>query len=169
MSLQDINKESLYSHVSMIHQKVFLFEDTLRRNITMYGDYSDEEVLSAVTKAGLTGVLEHLGGLDGRIEENGRNLSGGEQQRVAIARAFIRGTDIMLVDKATASLDTQTSKQINDVLMNQKDLTLVAVTHRTDQESLEAYDEVLVLEQGVLLEHAPYRQLSAERRRLLSL
>lgn len=169
MSLQDINKESLYSHVSMIHQKVFLFEDTLRRNITMYGDYSDEEVLSAVTKAGLTGVLEHLGGLDGRIEENGRNLSGGEQQRVAIARAFIRGTDIMLVDEATASLDTQTSKQINDVLMNQKDLTLVAVTHRTDQESLEAYDEVLVLEQGVLLEHAPYRQLSAERRRLLSL
>lgn len=169
LSLEKINRQSLYNHVAMIHQKVFLFEDTLKNNITMYGDYSDEEVLLAINKAGLTNVLEHLGGLDGHIEENGRNLSGGEQQRIAIARAFIRGTDIMFVDEATASLDVQTARQINDVLMSKEDLTLIAVTHRTDRESLEAYDEILVLEQGVLVEHAPYQKLSPGCYSLLAL
>ncbi len=89
------------------------------------------------------------------VEENGRNLSGGEQQRIAIARAFARGTEVMLVDEATASLDAQTASQINRVPSGKEGLTLIAITHRTSPELLAAYDEVLVLEQGTLLEHGP--------------
>ena len=66
----------------------------------------------------------------------------------------------MLVDEATASLDPQTASQINQVLLEKEGLTLIAITHRTNQELLEAYDEVLVLEQGELLEHGSYGSLS---------
>ena len=108
-------------------------------------------------------------GLDSMVEENGRNLSGGEQQRIAIARDFARGTEVMLVDEATASLDPQTASQINQVLLEKEGLTLIAITHRTNQELLEAYDEVLVLEQGKLLEHGSYESLSPQRKQLLAL
>ena len=168
--LDDIDRQSLYQHVAMIHQKVFLFEDTIRNNITMFQDCPDEQVWQAIHDAGLTQVVERMGhGLDSMVEENGRNLSGGEQQRIAIARAFARGTEVMLVDEATASLDPQTASQINQVLLEKEGLTLIAITHRTNQELLEAYDEVLVLEQGKLLEHGSYESLSPQRKQLLAL
>ncbi len=168
--LDDIDRQSLYQHVAMIHQKVFLFEDTIRNNITMFQDCPDEQVWQAIHDAGLTQVVERMGhGLDSMVEENGRNLSGGEQQRIAIARAFARGTEVMLVDEATASLDPQTASQINQVLLEKEGLTLIAITHRTNQELLEAYDEVLVLEQGELLEHGSYGSLSPQRKQLLAL
>ena len=75
----------------------------------------------------------------------------------------------MLVDEATASLDPQTASQINQVLLEKEGLTLIAITHRTNQELLEAYDEVLVLEQGELLEHGSYGSLSPQRKQLLAL
>ena len=168
--LDDIDRQSLYQPVAMIHQKVFLFEDTIRNNITMFQDCPDEQVWQAIHDAGLTQVVERMGhGLDSMVEENGRNLSGGEQQRIAIARAFARGTEVMLVDEATASLDPQTASQINQVLLEKEGLTLIAITHRTNQELLEAYDEVLVLEQGKLLEHGSYESLSPQRKQLLAL
>lgn len=168
--LDTIDRQSLYRHVAMIHQKVFLFEDTLRNNITMFQDCPEERVWQAVHDAGLTQVVERIGhGLDSMVEENGRNLSGGEQQRIAIARAFVWGTEVMLVDEATASLDAQTASQINRILLEKKDLTLIAITHHTSPELLAAYDEVLVLEQGTLLEHGPYESLSPQRKHLLAL
>ena len=144
----------------MIHQKVFLFEDTLRNNITMYHSYSDDLIWNAIREAGLSPVVEKMGhGLDSMIEENGKNLSGGEQQRIAIARAFIRGTKVLFLDEATSSLDRQTAQQIETLLLGKKELTLIAVTHKTNPELLEQYDEVLVLGQGELLEHGPYKEL----------
>lgn len=126
--------------------------------------------MASDSRRGLTQVVERMGhGLDSMVEENGRNLSGGEQQRIAIARAFARGTEVMLVDEATASLDPQTASQINQVLLEKEGLTLIAITHRTNQELLEAYDEVLVLEQGKLLEHGSYESLSPQRKQLLAL
>lgn len=158
--LSELDKKSLYEQVAMIHQKVFLFEDTLRNNITMYHSYSDDLIWNAIREAGLSPVVEKMGhGLDSMIEENGKNLSGGEQQRIAIARAFIRGTKVLFLDEATSSLDRQTAQQIETLLLGKKELTLIAVTHKTNPELLEQYDEVLVLGQGTLLEHAPYREL----------
>lgn len=168
LSLKGIDRHSLYQRVAMIHQKVFLFEDTIRNNITMFQPYPEAEVLQAVHDAGLDEVVERCGGLDALVEENGRNLSGGEQQRVSIARAFIRGAEVMLVDEATASLDPMTAAQINQILLRKAGLTLIAVTHRTDEKILENYDEILVLEQGLLLEHGPYDSLSQQRKRLLA-
>ena len=169
ISLSQIDRTSLYRHVAMIHQKVFLFEDTIRNNITMFQPYSEEQVWQAVRDAGLTEVVQRMGGLDAMVDENGHNLSGGEQQRVSIARAFIRGTDVMLVDEATASLDPQTAHQIHQTLLRKEGLTLIAVTHQTDEALMRDYDEVLVLEAGILLEHGPYDSLSPQQKRLMKL
>ena len=111
----------------------------------------------------------NLVGMENKGYKLPNELSGGEQQRIAIARAFARGTEVMLVDEATASLDPQTASQINQVLLEKEGLTLIAITHRTNQELLEAYDEVLVLEQGKLLEHGSYESLSPQRKQLLAL
>lgn len=169
IALPQIDRTNLYRHVAMIHQKVFLFEDTIRNNITMFQPYSEEQVWQAVRDAGLTEVVQRMGGLDAMVDENGHNLSGGEQQRVSIARAFIRGTDVMLVDEATASLDPQTAHQIHQTLLRKEGLTLIAVTHRTDEALMRDYDEVLVLEAGILLEHGPYDSLSPQQKRLMKL
>lgn len=169
IDLLRIDRTSLYRHVAMIHQKVFLFEDTIRNNITMFQPYSEKQVWQAVRDAGLTEVVQRMGGLDALVDENGHNLSGGEQQRVSIARAFIRGTDVMLVDEATASLDPQTAHQIHQTLLKKEGLTLIAVTHRTDGTLMQDYDEVLVLEAGILLEHGPYDSLSPQQKRLMEL
>ena len=164
----ELDKKSLYRHITMIHQRVFLFDDTLRNNITLYGTYSDEEVWQAVDDAGLRTVVREMGhGLDSRIEEGGRNLSGGEQQRIAIARAFLHGAEVLLVDEGTASLDYENARMIDALLLDKQGLTLISVTHKMNPELLRRYDEVLVLEQGRILEHGPYESLSREQRQLL--
>ena len=144
----------------MVSQDTFLFNDTVRNNITLYQEFAQKEIDRAVEEAGLKDFIDSLPeGILTMVEENGKNLSGGEQQRIAIARAFIRGTKVLFLDEATSSLDGQTAQQIESLLLGKKDLTLIAVTHKTSPELLEQYDEVLVLGQGTLLEHAPYREL----------
>lgn len=165
---KNVDKKSLYQHMAMIHQRVFLFDDTIRNNITMYGSYSDEEIWKAINDAGLTDVIERMGeGLDSWIQENGKNLSGGEQQRVALARAFIRNTQVLLMDEGTASLDFQTASLIDSLLVNKGGLTLICIAHKVNKELLQCYDEILVLEEGRILEHGPYDSLSEPRKQLL--
>ncbi|MCI8798315.1 MAG: ABC transporter ATP-binding protein [Lachnospiraceae bacterium] len=165
----EISGQSLYRRISMVHQRVFLFDDTIRNNITMCGRYSDEEVWKAAEEAGLMEVIRRMGdGLDSRIQEEGRNLSGGEQQRFAIARAFIRKAQVLLMDEGTASLDYQTAGLIDSLLLDKEGLTLLSVTHKTEKELLQRYDEILVLEQGRILEHGLYDELSEQSKQLLA-
>lgn len=167
-SLAEADKKSLYRHMSMIHQKVILFEDTLRNNITMYEAYSDEEVWRAVEEAGLSGVVARMGnGLESMVEEDGKNLSGGEQQRVAIARAFIRRTEVLLLDEGTSALDSRTAGQIDSLLLDKEGLTLITITHKMNPELLRQYDEILVMEQGRIWEHGPYESLSMQQQKRL--
>lgn len=167
-SQSEADKKSLYRHMSMIHQKVILFEDTLRNNITMYEAYSDEEVWRAVEEAGLSGVAARMGkGLDSLVEEDGKNLSGGEQQRVAIARAFIRRTEVLLLDEGTSALDSRTAGQIDSLLLDKEGITLITVTHKMNPELLRRYDEILVMEQGRIWEHGPYESLSLQQQKRL--
>ena len=154
--------------MAMIHQKVFLFDDTIRNNITMYKPYSDKEVWKAVNNAGLKDVIERMGeGLDSRIQEGGKNLSGGEQQRIAIARAFIQKIQVLLMDEGTSSLDSHTAGLIDSLLVNMEELTLICITHKVNKELLQCYDEILVLEEGRILEHGSYENLSEQRKQLL--
>lgn len=131
-----------------IYQDVFLFEDSLANNITLYADYSPADMDRAIRQAGLEELLDRLPlGLDTPIEENGKNLSGGERQRIAIARAVIKGASLLLADEATSNLDEALGRHVEETLLN-LEATVIAISHRTYPGLTENYDQVLEIESG---------------------
>lgn len=136
---------------AVIHQNVFLFDDTIRNNITLHGDYTDAQMQEAVYAAGLDEVVADLPeGLETNVSENGARFSGGERQRIAIARALLHKKSLLLVDEATSALDAENAAKIEDSILNLQGITCIAVTHKTDPQSLSRYDQVLRMENGML-------------------
>ena len=156
--LRDVDPNSLYDLMSLIGQSVFLFDDTIRRNITMFRDFPVEQVDMAVCRSGLKPLMEQRGE-DYRCGENGVGLSGGERQRVSIARCLLRGTPVLLLDEATAALDNQTAFAVTDAILHLDGLTRLVVTHRLEEALLEQYDEIIVLRGGRVCERDTYRGL----------
>ena len=142
--------------VASIHQNVFLFDDTLMKNITLGGSFTQNDVARALQLAGLSDVVAALPqGLDTSMGENGARLSGGERQRVAIARAFANDPDIILADEPTASLDAARGRQVVQLLAEQvhaRGKAAVMVTH--DERVLDLVDAVYELEGGSLSRRA---------------
>ncbi len=156
--LRDISTDSLYDLESLIGQNVFLFDDTIGRNITMFRDFPQAAVDSAVERSGL-GELVKAKGEDYSCGENGGNLSGGERQRVSIARCLLRETPVLLLDEATAALDNQTAFSVVDSILKLDGLTRLVVTHRLEKELLEQYDEILVMKNGEICEKGRFDEL----------
>lgn len=160
--LREVDPDSLYDLMSLIGQDVFLFDDTIRSNITMFRDFPDALVDEAVKRSGLSGLLAQRG--EGyRCGENGAGLSGGERQRVSIARCLLRGTPVLLLDEATAALDNQTAFAVTDAILHLDGLTRLVVTHRLDAALMEQYDEIIVLRGGRIQERGTYGQLMDEK------
>ena len=160
--IRRIDPDSLYDLESLIGQSVFLFDDTIRQNITMFRDFPDAAVDSAVSRAGLTALLAQRGG-DYRCGENGSGLSGGERQRISIARALLRGTPVLLLDEATAALDSQTAAAVTQAILDLDGLTRLVVTHRLEQAALAQYDRIFVLHGGALAEQGTFQELMERR------
>ena len=145
---------ALPDRLAMIHQKTFLFNDSVRNNLTLWKSYTEHEITEAVKKAGLKVFIENLPqGLDTIIEENGNNFSGGECQRLAIARALLSGKDILLMDEATSSLDEQTANAVENSILSLENITCISVTHRLSPETMQKYSAVLTMDKGELHEY----------------
>lgn len=146
VSLKDIKKETYFKAISNIEQNIFLFEDTIRNNLTLYKDYKDEEIQDAIQKAGLSDFINSLkDGLDTIIYDNGKNISGGEKSRIAIARGLINKSKIILLDEAFASLDPQRAKEIEKSILDLQDVTIINVSHVVFREHQHLYDKVFVV------------------------
>lgn len=127
---RDILTESLYRHIAYVDQQVYLFEDTLRFNITLGQSYTEEEIMGAIQRCRLEELVRSLPqGLDTIIMENGKNLSGGQRQRIALARAFIRKVSFLLLDESTSALDEANARDIENNLLNTPNLGVIIVTH----------------------------------------
>ena len=141
--LIDIKKEDYFSMIANVEQQVFIFEDTLRNNITLYKEYTEEEIQEALQAAGLTNFVEKLpDGLDTMIYDNGKNISGGERSRVVIARAMLAKASILFMDEAFAALDMERAKEIEQTILNLKNITVINVSHVIFKETKDQYDKI---------------------------
>ena len=162
--IQAISAESLYNLMTIVQQDVYIFDDTLRANITLNQSFTDEEIKKAVQQSGLESyVLENELGLQALCGENGSNLSGGQKQRVSIARALIRKTPILLLDEATSSLDNQVTTEIENSILDIQDLTALVVTHKLNENILKKYDRILFMKDGVIVEDGSFSDLMDRR------
>jgi ATP-binding cassette subfamily B protein len=158
--IRDVTQQSLRAAIGMVPQDTVLFNDTIRYNIR-YGRWeaSDREVEEAARLAQIDGFIRLLPkGYDSEVGERGLKLSGGEKQRVAIARTILKGPPILLLDEATSALDSHTEKEIQDALERvSKDRTTLVIAHRLS--TIVGADEIIVLDQGVIVERGTHHQL----------
>ncbi len=160
--LRDISSESLYDLISLVQQNVFVFNDTIRNNVTLFRDFDEDKVNEAMRKARLTELIESRGA-DFVCGENGSALSGGERQRISIARALLQGTPVLLIDEATAALDAATAFEVTQAILDIRGLTRIVVTHRLEEPLLRRYDGILVLRGGRIAEQGTYAELMARQ------
>ena len=168
VSIKNIESESLYQLMTSVQQNVFVFNDTIRNNVTMFHEFSDKEVTLALERSGLSEFIEKRGE-DFVCGENGANLSGGERQRISIARALLRKSPILLVDEATAALDAATARAVSFSILNLVGMTRIVVTHRLEEAILRRYDKILVMKNGTICEQGNFDTLMQQKGQFYSL
>lgn len=148
MNYRELNEKSFHEKVAFIYQDVFLFEDTIKNNITLYKDIPREQIDYAVKVCGLDAIIsEKKDGIEERLSENGKNLSGGQRQRISIARAIAKNAEILFVDEGTSSLNEDLGREIEKVFL-ELDNTVIAISHRFYEGVTENYDYVIEVKNG---------------------
>ena len=160
--LRTVSPESLYETVSVIQQNVFVFNASIRDNVTMFRSFPPEELAQAVRRAQLEALLAERGE-DYLCGESGSGLSGGEKQRISIARNLLKHASVLLADEATAALDAQTAHQVTDDILSLSGVTRIVVTHTLEQAALRRYDGILVLKDGRIAESGSFDDLMAQK------
>ena len=156
--LRQLSGEALYGMVSVIQQNVFIFNASIRDNITMFSDFPREAVERAIEMSGLSALIEARGE-DYLCGENGSGLSGGEKQRISIARSLLKQSQVLLADEATAALDARTAYQVSSAILDLSGLTRIVVTHALDEALLKRYDCILTLKNGSITEAGTFDRL----------
>jgi ATP-binding cassette subfamily B protein len=162
--LRQLRLDDLRSHIALVAQDTYLFNDTLEANIRLAGrDVSDEDVRRALDRAALSEFVDRLpDGLATRVGERGVQLSGGQRQRVAIARAFLKDAPILIMDEATSHLDTISEQQIRAALEElMAHRTSIIIAHRLS--TIQNADTILVMDGGRVVEAGSHDELLAAR------
>ncbi|AJI94376.1 lipid A export permease/ATP-binding protein MsbA [Yersinia ruckeri] len=163
--LREYTLSSLRNQVALVSQNVHLFNDTVANNIAYARDhqYTRAEIEKAARMAYAMDFIEKMdNGLDTVIGENGVMLSGGQRQRIAIARALLRDCPILILDEATSALDTESERAIQSALDElQKNRTSLVIAHRLS--TIEKADEILVIEDGRIIERGEHAELLARQ------
>lgn len=167
MELRETSSQSLYDLASMIQQQVYIFNASIRDNITMFREFPKDAVDRAIEQAGLTDLIRQKGEAY-LCGENGSGLSGGEKQRISIARALLRGASVLLADEATAALDAHTAHQVSNAILN-LDILRIVVTHKLEASLLRRFDHILVLKNGSIAECGTFEELMNRKEYFYSL
>ena len=160
--LRKISSSNLYEIESIIQQNVFVFNATIKDNITMFRDFPEEQIGNAIKLSGLSALIEEKGA-DYLCGENGNGLSGGEKQRISIARSLLKRSQVLLVDEATASLDAETAYQVSSAILGLDGITSIVVTHSLDEGLLKHYDSIITFKNGEIIEAGRFDDLIAKK------
>lgn len=149
--LRTLNSDKITSLSAVIHQNVYLFNETIRQNILLHEQFSDHELVEALEKSGVAMFVDDKeNGLEHVVGENGTTLSGGQKQRITVARALIRHAPLLILDEGTSALDKETACEIEHRLLDDKEITLLTITHNPNSDLMGKYDEIYYMENGRL-------------------
>lgn len=162
IELSDISTESLYGTMAAIQQNVFVFNASIKDNVSMFRDFPKAELDEAIARAHL-GALIRERGEDYLCGENGSGLSGGEKQRISIARSLLKKSSVLLADEVTAALDAQTAHRVSSDILDLQGITRIVVTHTLEESLLRRYDKIFVLRGGRIEEAGSFADLMANK------
>lgn len=162
IELSDISTESLYGTIAAIQQNVFVFNASIKDNVSMFRDFPKAELDEAIARAHL-GALIRERGEDCLCGENGSGLSGGEKQRISIARSLLKKSSVLLADEVTAALDAQTAHRVSSDILDLQGITRIVVTHTLEESLLRRYDKIFVLRGGRIEEAGSFADLMANK------
>lgn len=162
IELSDISTESLYGTMAAIQQNVFIFNASIKDNVSMFHDFPKTEMDEAIARAHL-GALIRERGEDYLCGENGSGLSGGEKQRISIARSLLKKSSVLLADEVTAALDAQTAHRVSSDILDLQGITRIVVTHTLEESLLRRYDKIFVLRGGRIEEAGSFADLMANK------
>ncbi len=162
IELSDISTESLYGTMAAIQQNVFVFNASIKDNVSMFRDFPKTELDEAIAHAHL-GALIRERGEDYLCGENGSGLSGGEKQRISIARSLLKKSSVLLADEVTAALDAQTAHRVSSDILDLQGITRIVVTHTLEESLLRRYDKIFVLRSGRIEEAGSFADLMANK------
>lgn len=162
IELSDISTESLYGTMAAIQQNVFVFNASIKDNVSMFRDFPKTEMDEAIARAHL-GALIRERGEDYLCGENGSGLSGGEKQRISVARSLLKKSSVLLADEVTAALDAQTAHRVSSDILDLQGITRIVVTHTLEESLLRRYDKIFVLRGGRIEEAGSFADLMANK------
>lgn len=162
IELSDISTESLYGTMAAIQQNVFVFNASIKDNVSMFRDFPKTEMDEAIARAHL-GALIRERGEDYLCGENGSGLSGGEKQRISVARSLLKKSSVLLADEVTAALDAQTAHRVSSDILDLQGITRIVVTHTLEESLLRRYDKIFVLRGGRIEEAGNFADLMANK------
>lgn len=162
IELSDISTESLYGTMAAIQQNVFVFNASIKDNVSMFRDFPKTEMDEAIARAHL-GALIRERGEDYLCGENGSGLSGGEKQRISIAQSLLKKSSVLLADEVTAALDAQTAHRVSSDILDLQGITRIVVTHTLEESLLRRYDKIFVLRGGRIEEAGSFADLMANK------
>ena len=170
IDIKKIKISSLRRHFGQMLQDVFLFAGTIRSNILLHmDDVTDEEVMEACRYVNADSFINKLeGGLDEEVRERGNNFSAGQRQLLSFARTIIHKPSVMILDEATANIDTETEILIQDSLERMKNIgTMLIVAHRLS--TIQHADNIILLSKGKIIEQGNHQQLLHQKGRYYQL
>ena len=152
-NVDSLSNEILSDTVSYLNENVSLFSGSVKENVSLFKDYSTDVFQNAIDAAQVRLDFDSI------VNDEGRNISSGEQRRIEIARSLLHSSQVLIFDEVVSTLDIETAYEIEKLALNFSDKTVVFISHNFSGKLIREYDEILVMDSGKLLAHGTYEEL----------